>query len=233
MSNAAELHRAYVLHTRSYRETSLIVDFLVPDLGRISGVVRGARRPKSPQRSLLQPFGRIVIGWYGKGELKTIKTLESDNHLVRLQGRALFSGLYLNELLIRLIRAEEPCDELFDHYQQALEQLSLVTVVEPVLRRFEKQLLQSLGYWLSFPVKSQGEADGFYLTEDSQWLPLTAEPTPLQKPRSFLAVDLAAIEHDDYSAIQTLRAAKRLMRLALSPLLGDKPLKSKDLFIKT
>lgn len=231
--NPAELHRAYVLHTRSYRETSLIVDFLVPEVGRVSAVVRGARRPKSPLRSLLQPFGRILISWYGKGDLKTVKVLESDNHLMPLQGRALFSGLYLNELLVRLIRVEESIESLFEHYEQALKQLSQAASVEPVLRCFEKHLLQTLGYWLSFPTRADTSIVCFYFSVDSQWIALTSTPTSSQKPRCFLAADLAAIEQDDYSAAQTLRAAKRLMRLALTPLLGDKPLKSKDLFTRT
>jgi len=233
MNPPVELHQAYVLHTRSYRETSLIVDFLVPDVGRISAVVRGARRPKSPQRSLLQPFARLLISWYGKGELKTLKLLESDNQFMSLQGRALFSGLYLNELLIRLIKAEEPCETLFKDYQQALLELTQTKSVEPVLRCFEKQLLQTLGYWLSFPEKGSEQASCFYFDTDSQWLPMTTVPTQAQQPRCFLAADLAAIAQDDYSADETLRAAKRLMRLALAPLLGDKPLRSKDLFIKT
>lgn len=233
MNSRAELHQAYVLHTRSYRETSLIVDFLVPDVGRISAVVRGARRPKSPQRSLLQPFARLLISWFGKGELKTLKLLESDNQFISLQGRALFSGLYLNELLVRLIKAEEPCETLFNDYQQALLALAQVKPVEPVLRCFERQLLQTLGYWLSFPEKSTDQASCFYLDTDSQWLPLTTVPTQAQQPRCFLAADLAAIAQDDYSADETLRAAKRLMRLALAPLLGDKPLSSKTLFMKS
>lgn len=233
MTLPAELHQAYVLHTRSYRETSLIVDFLVPDVGRISAVVRGARRPKSPQRSLLQPFGRLLISWYGRSELKTLKVLESDNQLSQLRGRALFSGLYLNELLIRLLKAEEPCEALFDYYQQALLALTQTSKVEPVLRCFEKQLLQVLGYWISFPENELDKVDSYYLDNDSQWLPMTITALPAQQARCFLAADLAAIAQDDYSAEATLRAAKRLMRLALAPLLGDKPLSSKELFIKT
>ena len=233
MSSPAELHQAYVLHTRHYRETSLIVDFLVPDVGRISAVVRGARRPKSPQRSLLQPFGRLLISWYGKGELKTLKVLESDNQLVGLRGRALFSGMYLNELLVRLIKAEEPCETLFFNYQQALFELREAESVEPVLRRFERQLLQTLGYWMGFPDSDTEQVNCFYFDTDSQWLPVAETPTQAQQARCFLTADLAAIAQDDYSAEQTLRAAKRLMRLALAPLLGDKPLSSKTLFMKS
>ena len=231
MNSPAELHQAYVLHTRSYRETSLIVDFLVPDVGRISAVVRGARRPKSPQRSLLQPFGRLLISWFGKGELKTLKLLESDNQLSSLQGRALFSGLYLNELLVRLLKAEEPCDVLFKSYQQALVDLAQALPVEPILRRFEKQLLQALGYGLSFPAPDN-RIPFYYFDADNQWLPMTSAPSQ-EQVRFFLANDLVAIAADDYQSSEVLRAAKRLMRLALAPLLGDKPLRSKDLFIKT
>jgi len=232
MNSPAELHQAYVLHTRNYRETSLIVDFLVPDVGRISAVVRGARRPKSPQRSLLQPFGRLLISWFGKGELKTLKLLEGDNQLSQLKGRALFSGLYLNELLVRLLKAEEPCDVLFEDYQQALIDMAQALPVEPILRRFEKKLLQALGYGLSFP-DPDNTTPYYYFDADNQWLPMTSAPSQEQQLRFFLASDLVRIGADDYQSNEALRAAKRLMRLALAPLLGDKPLRSKDLFIKT
>jgi len=232
MPPPAELHQAYVLHARSYRETSLIVDFLVPDVGRVSAVVRGSRRPKSSQRSLLQPFGRLLISWYGKGELKTLKVLESDNQLSQLKGRALFSGLYLNELLVRLIKADESCDALFEDYQQALLALTQDIAVEPVLRRFEQRLLQALGYWFSFP-ETDDQTQYYYLDSDNQWMPMASMPTQAQQPRCFRAADLAAIAVNNYDGDEALRAAKRLMRLALAPLLGDKPLRSKDLFIKT
>ena len=231
MNSAAELHRAYVLHSRSYRETSLIVDFLVPEVGRLSAVAKGARRAKSPQRSLLQPFYPLLVSWQGKGELKNLRVLESNGNLQRLQGKALFSAMYLNELLVRLLKAEESCEALFDHYEQAITALASIEPgesVEVVLRSFEMHLLEGLGYSLSFPELADSEY--YYLTVDNEWLPLTGVPDSQQQPSSFKGVDLRAIARDDYQTPEVLRAAKRLMRLVLTPLLGNRPLRSKELF---
>lgn len=231
MNPPAELHRAYVLHTRSYRETSLIVDFLVPDVGRLSAVAKGARRAKSPQRSLLQPFYPLLVSWQGKGELKNLRVLESNGNLQRLQGKALFSAMYLNELLVRLLKAEESCEALFDHYEQAIAALASIVANEPVeaiLRAFEMRLLETLGYSLSFPEPVDSEY--YYLTADNEWLPLTGVPDSQQQASSFKGVDLQAIARDDYQTADVLRAAKRLMRLVLTPLLGNRPLTSKELF---
>ncbi|MEZ5523837.1 MAG: DNA repair protein RecO [Pseudomonadales bacterium] len=231
MNAAAELHRAYVLHSRSYRETSLIVDFLVPDVGRLSAVVKGARRAKSPQRSLLQPFYPLLVSWQGKGELKSLRVLESNGNLQRLQGKALFSALYLNELLVRLLKAGESCETLFEHYQQAIATLATMGPDEPieaVLRCFEMRLLETLGYSLSFP--QPADAAFYYLSGDNEWLPLPGMPDSQQQPRSFKALELSAIAGDDYQIPEVRRAAKRLMRLLLTPLLGNRPLKSKELF---
>ena len=228
--NSIDQQPAYVLHSRNYRETSLLVDFLMPDFGRISAVVRGARRAKSPQRSLLQPFGRLLVSCYGKGELKTLTMLESDDTPRRLQGKALFSGLYLNELLVRLLKAEEPCETLFADYERAIVALASGQPLEAVLRAFEKRLLQALGYSLTFP--EQQTPQWLYLSTDSQWVPLSAAPTREQQARCFRANELAAIAIDDYQRLDVLRAAKRLMRLALAPHLGSKPLRSKELFMQ-
>jgi DNA repair protein RecO (recombination protein O) len=73
----------------------------------------------------------------------------------------------------------------------------------------------------------------YYFDSDNQWLLMTAEPEQALQARCFMARDIAAIAIDDYQSSDSLRAAKRLMRLALAPLLGDKPLSSKSLFVKT
>lgn len=231
MSAATELHHAYVLHSRSYRETSLIVDFLVPEVGRLSAVAKGARRAKSPQRSLLQPFYPLLVSWQGKGELKNLRVLESNGNLQRLQGKALFSAMYLNELLVRLLKAEESCEALFDHYEQAIAALASIRADEPVeaiLRTFEMRLLETLGYSLSFPESTDSEY--YYLSADNEWLPLAGVPNSQQQPNCFKVLELQAIARDDYRTLEVLRAAKRLMRLVLTPLLGNRPLRSKELF---
>ena len=151
------LSPAYVLHSRPYRDSSALVDLLTLHHGLQRVVWRGARgqrRKVSPQ-----PFMPLLVGLGGRSELKTLTQAEIAGRFSLLQGETLFSGLYLNELLVRLLVGGEPQPILFAAYQQSLEQLAAGDPVEPILRRFEWQLLELLGY-------------GFSLTEDAHGQPL-------------------------------------------------------------
>ncbi len=113
MSNAIQSQPAYLLHSRPYRDTSLLVDFITQDFGRISAVAKGVRNPKSKHRAVLQPFIPLLINLSGKNELKTLGQFEAQANSVDLKYKALFSALYLNELLVRLIHKQEADVEIF------------------------------------------------------------------------------------------------------------------------
>ena len=93
-----DLQPAYILHSRPYRDTSLLIDFLTPDFGRVTAVARGVRKTKTPKRQLLNPFNRLLICWQGKSDMKLLTSFESDNHFLTLIANHLYSGFYLNEL---------------------------------------------------------------------------------------------------------------------------------------
>jgi DNA repair protein RecO (recombination protein O) len=233
MPTPVNLQPAYVLHTRNYRETSLIVDLFTPDYGRISAVAKGARRPKSQLRGVLQPFRHLLISWSGKQTLKTLHSAEDQHRSSRLQGAALYSGLYLNELLVRLLRAEDHHDQLFVAYERVLAGIVAGQDIEPLLREFEQYLLTDLGYGLPFPdeLGYSGQTDPVYYYDiDGHFNLLLDTPSSQQLARSFSGKDLQAIASSDYREKGVLRSAKRLMRLALAPLLGDRPLYSRTLF---
>lgn len=236
MNPAADLQPAYVLHTRPYRETSQIVDFITPEFGRVSAVARGARRSKSCQQSLLQPFGRVLISWYGKGELKTLKGVEDQYARLTLQGNALFSGLYVNELLVRLLKAQDHCEGLFEAYEELIRKLATVPAIEPVLRNFEQRLLEELGYAIPFPdtfndnENQLSDETIYYYATDGHFIRLAGPPQLEQRLRCFYARELKAISENDYKEAAILSSAKRLMRLAFTPLLGGRTLHSRELF---
>ena len=102
------MDRAYVLHSYPYRETSLILQAWTEKHGRLGLVAKGARRPKSASRSLLVPFQPLVIDWFGRGELRTLKTAEPAAPATPLAGQALLSAFYLNELLLKLTTRDDP-----------------------------------------------------------------------------------------------------------------------------
>ena len=142
---------AFVLHTYAYRETSLIVEAFSADYGRVAMVARGAKRPRSETRGLLQAFQPLMLSWAGGGELKTLLKAEWAGGLPLPRGAALLCGFYLNELLLKLLAREDPHPALFRDYEDALAALSERTGAAEqgaVLRRFELRLLAELGYAL-------------------------------------------------------------------------------------
>lgn len=230
-----DLQPAYVLHARPYRDTSLLLDVFSPDHGRVTAVARGARSAKG-KRQLLNPFQRLLINWQGKSSFKLITAIEPDKPPVPLQGKALFSGFYLNELLVYLLPEQDLIADLFERYDWTLLQLAHsqgdMTAVEPLLREFEFMLLQGLGYGLDFTCDCQSllpiHPSQFYLCDSQQGFYLAPAESD---PRFHIAgSQLLAIAAGDYREASTCRAAKQLSRQLLRPLLGGRRLKSRDLF---
>lgn len=224
MQNSAQ--PAFILHSRAYRESSALVDFLTPQ-GRLRAVLRGARGKAG---TLARPFVPVEVEFRGRGELKNVGRLEAAGIPRWLHGEALFSGLYLNELILRLLPAEDPHPVLFEHYAATLEALAAGRALEPLLRAFEWRLLDELGY-------------GFALAEDLHGQPVVVgqlyrllpdsglEPVHLLQPGLFQGAELLAMAEADWTAPGALSAAKRLMRQALAPHLGGRPLVSRELFM--
>lgn len=218
---------AYVLHSRAYRESSALVDFLTPQ-GRLRAVLRSARGKAG---TLARPFVPLDVEFRGRGELKNVGRMESAGLSTWLVGDALFSGLYLNELLIRLLPAEDPHPAVFDHYAATLLALSAGRPLEPLLRSFEWRLLDDLGYGFELGIDINGDpvdADGMYRLKVDAGL----ERVWLLQPGVFQGVELLAMAEADWSAPGALAAAKRLMRQALAVHLGGRPLVSRELFRK-
>src|SRR4051812_36280755 len=115
---------AYVLHAQAWRETSLLLDVFTEPQGRMLMVARGARRPRSALRGILLAFHPLALGWFGKGEVRTLTRAEWLGGQAFLRGEALLCGYYLNELLLRLLPREDPHERLFARYQEALAALA-------------------------------------------------------------------------------------------------------------
>jgi len=228
-----ELQPAYVLHTRPYRDTSLIVDFLTPDYGRVSAVARGVRQRKGNKRQLLNPFSRLLISLQGKTDLKLLTHVEVDQCYVQLEGNFLYSGFYLNELLVRLLPEMDPHHQFFTVYESSLLKLEQKKPLEPILREFEIHLLAELGYALDFTQDARSHdpivPDAFYWCDIQEGFFLAENLLPEQTP--IKGECLLAIAINDYLHPETRLVAKQLTRMMLKPLLGTKPLKSRELFI--
>lgn len=209
----------------------MLVDFITPEFGRVSAVAKGIKNTKKSRQNLLQPFGRLLISWRGQSELKSLTGVEEQYTRLILHGDALFSGIYVNELLMHLFNTDEHSEQLFDNYEGLVRHLATQRQIEPALRRFEKQLLEQLGYGIPFPQSDTTGAHGFYYyAEDGHFTLLQRAPDQSGAVRCFEAQELAAIAANQFEQPQVLRAAKRLMRLAFTPLLGGRTLRSRELF---
>lgn len=237
-----DLEQSFVLHSRPYRNTSLIVELLSRHYGRVTAVAKSARGPKSRYKGCLQPFMPLLISWRGQRELMQLGAVELCAMPYQLNSIALMSGFYLNELLMRLLPREDEYAAIFDHYQAALETLAVKetdkTAVQQSLRYFEKQLLTSLGYGVTLNYDNQGQP-----IEEQAWYQLIPDQglsrcvmqiiTPSVTPSVasvFCGRSILALHYNQLEDMQTLRDAKRFMRLALSHYLGARPLKSRELF---
>lgn len=218
---------AIVLHLRPYRETSCLVDLFSEGQGRVRLLAKGVRRSKQSQADLL-PFTRVRYATGGRGELRLLTAHEAISGWPRLEGEALYCGFYVAELIIRLLPIEDAHPELYAETLLVLQCLAHGMRADGVLRRFEKSLLEELGY-------------GLNLLEDLRGVPI--EPSavyryhPEQGAERLGAGDsgipgtaLLALAAGEFEEDADLLWAKRLMRSILDTHLDGRPLKSRELF---
>ena len=226
----------YVLHTYPFKETSLVVELFSQQFGRIAAVAKGARRPHSAMRGMLQSFQILDGAWSGKNELKTLHSLDWSAGLTLLKGEALMCGFYMNELLIRLLPREDAHENLFAYYQATLKTLAESQNIAITLRRFELKLLQEMGYAVPLLIDENDapiEMDKTYRYEAEYGAcGLNGSKIAVQKNSVQLSgktmLDMA---RDDYTATQTQNQSKQLMRYLLAHYLGDKPLHTRQLLM--
>ena len=223
---------AFVLHSYPYKETSLIVDVFSRDYGRVALVAKGAKRPHSKLRAVLQTFQPLTVSWSGKAEVRTLTGAEWIGGLLPLEKSALLCGFYLNELLVKLLARDDAHPALFDHYIATLNQLAHDEPAPIVLRKFERALLKETGVGGNFSVcASSGRAvepEAIYVVDPERG-PRPAHPadnTPRVSGKTLLDM-----EREDYSDSTTQMQSKFLMRFLLAHHLGGAPLNTRQILI--
>lgn len=228
-----QLEPAYVIHRRPWRETSLIVDLFTLNHGRISAIARGANSSRSPLKAQLQPFQPLLLGWTGRSDLKTLIETDVREGPVLRRTMALYSGLYLNELVQRVLPPADPHPTLFAAYIEALSQLALTSDVEPVLRQFEQAFAVAMGYdfaWdLAMDTGEAVTAERAYCYDPEQGI--VAGVSAGTRLQNLPGAALLALAGGDYEAPACRRVAKRVMRILTDYLLQGRPLNSRSLFI--
>jgi DNA repair protein RecO (recombination protein O) len=228
------LQPSYVLHSRPYRDSSALLEVFTAEYGRISLVARGARRRSrgGSSSALLQPFIPLLLSFSGRTELKTLTATEAVGKVLMLRGERMFSGLYVNELLVRLLHQHDAHPQLFATYAGTLQTLAGNEVVDTVLRHFEFTLLHELGY--SFDLDVDGSS-GAAVREDLWYhyqpdFGMVARGDTIDRSRpAFTGSELLTMAGGEFGGPVRL-SAKRLLRQVLATHLGDTPLRSRDLF---
>jgi len=222
---------AFILHQRAFRESSVLLDVFSRDYGRISLIAKGVRKQKRSQAGLLQIYQPLLLSWLGRRDLQTLTAVEPDGPAYLLQAESALCGLYINELMMKLLPLGETDSSLFSAYEQALLGLQEARQNEVTLRLFEKQLLSLLGYGLVLDhdietgeqIKQQQD---YYYVADSglyRW-----QPGLKQNRISGRSLHHLITEQDfDQTSLNEI---KQLMRMVIHFYLGGKPLRSRELF---
>jgi DNA repair protein RecO (recombination protein O) len=227
-------HLAFVLHSRPYRETSLLLEIFTKERGRLSLLAKGARTPKSSRRALLQPFTPIHVSWYGRHELLNLAKVEVNDPPLFLSHQHLLCGLYVNELLMHLLPRFDSNEHLFDCYYVTLQQLASLADLNTTLRFFELALLRELGYETPFLY----EANSHQSIQDHQhylYLPgkglFPIDSRQHGRKAVFFGRDINHFIQGKMTTPEEHKTARQLMRLSLHHLLGGKVIKSRELFL--
>ncbi len=230
---------AWVLSRKSFGDNGLLLELFTAETGRCGAVARGAFRRKTggSLASLLQPFHPLLVRLAGRGELKTLAGAESPTPAYILKGEDLLSGLYLNELLIRLLPRFDPHPAVFVNYGETIESLQS-TSGEVALRRFELILLTELGYrvdWWSDVNQDAIEENLEYLYDPGQgFVPLLGAQASSHLGKRVSGGALRAVS-DWLDGGLFPQKAERLMlknvtRAAISQLTQGRGLNSRDIF---
>ncbi len=224
---AADPQPAWILHARPYRETSLLVDALTLDDGRVAFIARGVRGARAQAlRASLQPFQPLRLALAGRGELPTLAATEVHAAASTLSGRALLSAFYLNELLLRLLPRQEPSAPLFWRYGATLDALATGAPPGWPLRRFERDLLIALGHAPRFDI----EADDGPAVDPLGRYRIAPERGPLRVAEgaraSVSGAALLALAADEDAPEALAQELRRAMRPLIAALLGGRELNS-------
>ena len=236
--NVVNTQIGYILHKRAYSETSSILEVLTKEYGRIALMARGSRGAKSKIAGSLLLFTPLVLSWQGKGSLPYVKSIErADFKAPALKNKSLLSSMYINELLMYLLHKNDVHEAVFEHYHHCLYLLETESELEITLRYFEIKLLELLGFGLNLHTEAdtaeaiRPDAMYHYYLEHG---PVNSQNQSVSGVPQISGACLQAVAEENYQAIaenrQYLAELKQVMRFVINHHLGNKRLKSREMF---
>lgn len=227
-----QLEPAWLLHHRPWGDTSRILELLTRAHGRITLFAHGARRPKSPWRSVLMPFQPLLVSWTGRGDGGTLTGAEIAGAVAALPPAQLLSAFYVNELLLRLLPKEDRHERLYDTYAATLGSLR-GTPGHRALRDFERVLLEELGYGLELAHDAgSGEAvlpDRYYHFEPGRGVFAVREGVTAGD--ALRGHDVIAVWRGELVGAPSLTAARRIFGAAIAHCLEGRSLASREVMM--
>jgi DNA repair protein RecO (recombination protein O) len=222
----------YILHSRDYRESSLILEIISREYGRVSIVAKGAKRNKKQQGINFNIYQKYLMSWVSKSELGTLVDIELASLMNSLKPEQMMAGFYMNEITLRLLHKHESHPELFDSYDSTISKLLNDESEQTLLRYFEKSLLQSLGYGVVLDHDAKtgesivAEKDYSYKLDFGPSL----ETSDTKSGVKVSGKTLIELDNEILSDSKNKNEAKILLRSILNQYLGDKPLASRQLY---
>ena len=229
---------AYILHTRAFKETSLLVDLFSQEQGRFSLVAKGIKRKTAQaQRAILQPFNLLKIEIAGRGELKVFCSAELISTQHSLPHRALACGYYINELLIRSLQERQEFRDLFQLYDESVGQLKTSHNFAPILRNFEVSLLEELGLAPQWHLDIHSvdilrEAIYIFIPEQGfELAPRNDQNRYYENSnKGFIGEAILSLGDKRYNA-KTIKVCQQITQLLLRQIIGNKPLESRKMWL--
>lgn len=229
-----EAEPAYVLHARPWRESSLLVEVLSEHHGRIGLVARGVQGPKRHVlRAALQPLQHIRLDAVQRGELAQLRAAEALDAAPQLHGDAALASFYLNELVLRLAPRSDPHPELYATYGETRARLGAGEPLAWTLRRFERDLLDALGFGIAFDMDGDGvpidPAARYRLDPEHGARRLLSDRGHGDRSSAATGRALLALAEDRMPDVEDLAGLRRVLRSVLEHHLGGRGLKSWDM----
>ncbi len=228
-----ESEPAFLLHHRPYQDSSRILDVISANHGRLALIARGSRSAKSRLRGILRPFLPLKMSWVIRSDLGTLTGAEMNGAPISLQGDALMSGYYANELLLKLLHRHDPQPEIFSAYTRTIENLAATADIARPLRHFEMELLRLLGYALNLDHDTDTREP---LRSDTMYEYLVEQgPVPVANREGgmvFSGQQLTAVRNEDFDRPEILTCAGRLLREVISFHLGGRELNSRKVLLE-
>lgn len=231
----------FVLHRYPYKETSYILETFTRSHGRVAMVAKGAKR-NGTNKYALNAFQPIIIDWFGRADLKTLKAADHDRIYPQLRGSALLAAFYVNELILKLAAKDDAHETLYDAYDRLIAALSHSCVtareIEIHLRQFELTMLAELGYALTLDHEADSRApieaslDYWYVVDRGPVRHVRGHEIRAHEPILLSGQTLCALAEahlDHTTPLQVLAQAKQLMRRVINHHLGDKALYTRQL----